>query len=218
MQCAHGQEGDGGTSSSFENDDSLVSSFIDQQVEDFHMAESDERESVVSDLSIEDDSMYESQVSISECDKVKSAISDLDSDYEDQEYLVLNPMKEKSVVEIIWNEEDKVMDLNLLMSSEQSLHKEVIQLVHEKQDEIFVQVSEKTPMDEFMVDDRNDSVGFQETSEVSFLLIDECNENLAVISNEYDQNNIQTTEDQNIQDCLSNSFSYVSCFEVFFEK
>lgn len=182
------------------------------------MAESDERESVVSDLSIEDDSMYESQVSISECDKVKSAISDLDSDYEDQEYLVLNPMKEKSVVEIIWNEEDKVMDLNLLMSSEQSLHKEVIQLVHEKQDEIFVQVSEKTPMDEFMVDDRNDSVGFQETSEVSFLLIDECNENLAVISNEYDQNNIQTTEDQNIQDCLSNSFSYVSCFEVFFEK
>ena len=43
LQCAHGQEGDGGTSSSSEKDDSLVSSFIDQQVEDVHTAESDEK-------------------------------------------------------------------------------------------------------------------------------------------------------------------------------
>lgn len=49
-----------------------------------------------------------------------------------------------------------------------------------------------------MVDDRNDSVGFQESSEVSFLLIDECNENLAVISYEDDLQYIQTIEDQNI--------------------
>ena len=157
--------------------------------------------------------MHESQVSISECDNVKSAISDPDSDRDDQEYLVLN-----SAVEIIQNEEERIMDPNVLMSSKQSLHKEVIQLFHEKQDEIFVQVCEKVPLDEFMVGDRNDNVGFQETSEVSFLLIDECNQNLAVISNEGDQNNIQTTEYQNIQDCLSDSFSYVSCFAVFFEK
>jgi len=56
-----------------------------------------------------------------------------------------------------------------------------------------------------MVDDRNDSVGFQETSEVSFLMIDECNEehdnlavisyedDLAIISYEYDLQYIQTT-------------------------
>ena len=60
-----------------------------------------EKEGFISNLSIEEDNMQESQVSISKCDKVKSAISDLDSDHDDQEYLVLNPMKERSNVEII---------------------------------------------------------------------------------------------------------------------
>ncbi len=60
------------------------------------------------------------------------AISDLDSDRDDEDNLVLNPMKESSVVEIIWNEEDKVID--------QSLHEEVIQSFHGQQDGIFVQV------------------------------------------------------------------------------
>ena len=81
-----------------------------------------------------------------------------------------------------------------------------------------------------MVDDRNDSAGFQESSEVSFLLIDGCNENLAIISYEDDLQYIQTTEDQNsqkclsdssdqtIQDSLSNYSSYVSCFEMFSQE
>ncbi len=46
-----------------------------------------------------------------------------------------------------------------------------------------------------MVADRNVSVGFHETSEISFLMIDECNENLAVISYEDDLLYIQTTRD-----------------------
>ena len=75
-----------------------------QQDQDLSTMENDEREGFISDLSIEEDNMQESQVSISECDKFKSAISDLDSDHDDQEYLVLNPMKESSAVEIIWNE------------------------------------------------------------------------------------------------------------------
>ena len=59
---------------------------------------------------------------------------------------------------------------------------------------------------------------YQEPSEVSFLMIDECNENMAIISYEDYPNNIQTIDDQNIQDSLSNSSSYVSCFEMFFEE
>jgi len=182
------------------------------------MAEGDERKCVVSDLSIEEDSMQGSLVLILECDNVKTAISDLDLDCEDQEYLVLNPMKENPAAETIWNKEDRVLDPNVLMSLEHSLHEEVIQSVHEQQDENFVQVSKRVSLDEFMVDDSNDSVGFQETFEVSFLMIDECNENLAVISYEDDQNYIQTSSDQIIQDSLSDSSSYVSCFEMFFEE
>ena len=84
------------------------------------MAENDERESFVSDLPIEEDSMQGSQVSISECDVVKSAFSD--SYRDDQEYLVLNPIKENSAVEITWNAEDTVMDPYVLSSLEHSLH------------------------------------------------------------------------------------------------
>jgi len=127
LQCALGQKGDGGSSSSFENDASLVSSFIDQQVEDFHMPKSDERESVISYLSLKEDSMQRRQVSNSECDNVKTTILDIDSDCDDQENLVLSPMKENSVVKITWNEEDKVLDPNVLMSSEHNLHEEVTQ-------------------------------------------------------------------------------------------
>ena len=63
--------------------------------------------------------------------------------------------------------------------------------------------------------------GFQESYEVSFLMIDECNkkhDNLAIILYEDDLQYIQTTEDQNIQHCLSDYSSYVSCFEMFFQE
>ena len=98
---------------------------------------------------------------------------------------MLNPEKEGFVVETI----DKVFDPNVLMPSEQSLHEEVIQSVHEKQDDIFIQVSETVPLDEFMVDDRNVISALQESAEVSFLMIEECNkelDNLVVISYEDD--------------------------------
>lgn len=75
------------------------------------MVENDERESFVLDLPTEEDNMQGNQVSISGCDNVNLAISDLHSDCDDQEYLVL-----KSAIEIIWNEEDRVMDPNFLMS------------------------------------------------------------------------------------------------------
>ena len=140
LQCTHGQESVGETSSSFEKDDSPMNNFIDQQVEEFHMAESDERKSVVSDLSIEEDSMQGSPVLLSECDNVKSTLLDPDSGYGDQENLVLSPIKENSAAEITWNEENRVLNPNVLMSSEQSLHKEVVQSAHEQQDENFVQV------------------------------------------------------------------------------
>ena len=84
------------------------------------------REELVSDLPTEEDSMQVSPVSISECDAVRSAISD--SNFNDQAYLVLNSEKENFSIEII----DRVFDPNALMSSEQSLHKEIIQSVNEK--------------------------------------------------------------------------------------
>ena len=81
------------------------------------------------------------------------------------------------------------------------------------------QVSEKLSLDEFMVDDKNVSVGFQESSEVALTdECDECNENLAIISCQDDQKYIQTIADQTIMDSISDSSSYVSRFEVFFEE
>jgi len=47
-----------------------------------------------------------------------------------------------------------------------------------------------------VVDDINDSVGFQESFEVSFLMTDECKDNLVVISYEDDIKYIKTTKDQ----------------------
>lgn len=175
----------------------------DQQVEDGHMAENDEREGPISDLPIEED--------IIQIEEDRTATSVLDSDCDDQAYLVLNPEKEGFVVETI----DRVFDPNVLMPSKQSLHEEVIQLVHEKQDDIFIQVSETVPLDEFLVDDRNAIFARQESAEVSFLMIEECNkelDNLAVISYEDHLPYCQTTEEQNISDS-----SYVSCFEMFFQ-
>ena len=63
-----------------------------QADQDLSTMGTDEREGSISDLSIEEDSMQGNQVSISECDKVKSAISDLNLDRDDQDYLVLNPI------------------------------------------------------------------------------------------------------------------------------
>jgi len=73
-------------------------------------------------------------------------------------------------------------------------------------------------LDESLVDDRNVMLGFQESFEVSFLMIDEWKDNLAVISYESDLQYIQAIEEQNIQDCLADSSSHVSRFEMFFEE
>ena len=123
----------------------------------------------------------------------------------------------KSVISDSSIEEDKVLGPNVLMSLERSLHEEVIQSAHEQQDEIFIQVSEKA-LGEFMVDDIKDCVGFQVSFEVSFLMIDECKDKLVIVSYEDDLQFIQTSADQTIQDSLSDSSSYVSCSEMFFEE
>ena len=190
----------------------------DQQVEDGHMAVIDEREELVSDLPTEEDSVQGSQDSILECNAVNSAISDQNSDHGDQEYLVLNPIKKNSTVEISWHEENEVTNLSAPTSPELDLHEEVIQSAHEQQGEIFAQASEKVFLHEFVVDDINDHLVLQGPSEVSSLMIDECNENLAIISYEDDLPYIQTTKDQTIQDSISYSSSYVSCFEMLFQE
>ena len=206
LQCAHGQEGDGGNFSSSEKDDSPVGSFIDQQDEDFHMVGNDERRSFVSDLVEVKDDMQENDVPISDNGDDKS---DQETDGEEE--------KESCMVEAASNGENGGTDPTNLISPELDLHEEVAHSLYEQQDEIFVQVSEKA-LGEFMVDDINDCVGFQESFEVSFLMIDECKDNLAVVSYEYDLQYIQTSADQTIQDSLSDSSSYVSCFEMLFEE
>lgn len=126
-------------------------------------------------------------------------------------------MKENFIVEATPKEEDRVIDLTALIWSEHSLPNKVIQSIHEQQEDIFVQVGEKVYLDEFMIDEQNVMLEFHETSEVSFLVINECNENLAIISNEDNLQDVQTTEDQTIHDVISDSSSYFSCFEMFFE-
>ena len=94
-------------------------------------------------------------------------------------------MKQRSVVEIIQNAENKVIDPSVLISLEQSLHEEVIQSFYEKQDEIFVQVSEKSSLDNSMVNDRSVSFEFQGLSEVFPHMTNECDkkhENLVAMS------------------------------------
>ena len=64
-----------------------------------------------------------------------------------------------------------------------------------------------------MVDDRNVSFGIQEPYEVSSLMIDECDkkhDNLVAMSYEDDQ--------QYMKNCHSDSSSYVSLFEMFFQE
>jgi len=89
-------------------------------------------------------------------------------------------MKESSTVEIIWNEEDRVID--------QSLHEEVIHPFHGKQDEIFVQVIEKSSFNNSVIKD-----------------------NLIVMSYEDDQQCFQILEDQD-------RHSGLSCFEMLFQE
>ena len=130
-------------------------------------------------------------------------------------------MKESSIVDITSNEENKFIDPSVLIPSEQSLHEEVIQSLYEKQDEIIVQLSEKSSLDDSEVNDRNVSFEFHEQSKVFPLMIDECDkkdENLATMSYEYDQQCIQIAEDQGIGDCHSNFSSHVSCFEFLFQE
>ena len=124
-----------------------------------------------------------------------------------------NPIKKNLVVEIIWHEENKVTNLSAPISSEQSLHEEVIQYAHEQQGEIFAQASEKVSLSEFVVDDVNDNIVLDN--------IEECNkelDNLVVISYEDDLQHIHTIEEQNIQDFHSDSSSYVSCAEMLFQE
>ena len=182
------------------------------------MVENEERENVVSDLSIEEDSMQvmqESNVPISESDDDKS---DQEINCDEAKHVVPDLIKESCIVAVASNEENGVADLNALISPALDLHEEVVPCLCEKQDKIFVQVSEKVSLDESMVADRHVSVGFHQTSEISFLMFDECNENLAVISHEDNLPYIQTTKDQIIQDSISDSSSYVSCFEMLFQE
>ena len=86
--------------------------------------------------------MQDNQVPISYYGKVQLANRDLDSDYNDEEYVVPDPMRERSIVEITLKEENKFIDPSVLIPSKQNIQKEVIQFLCEKRDEIFVQLSE----------------------------------------------------------------------------
>ena len=162
--------------------------------------------------------MPENDVPISHSDKVKP---DLELICDEEEHVVPDPIRESYIVKVTSNEENRVIDLSVLIPSEKSLHEEVIHSLYEKKDEIFVQVSEKVSLDESVVDDRNFNFGFQEQSKVFPLMIDECDkkhDNMVAISYEDDQQYIQIVEDQSIEDCHSDFFSHVSCFKFFFQE
>ena len=178
------------------------------------MAKNNERRSFISDpVEIKDDKQG-NDVPISDSDDDKL---ERETDCDEEKHVIPNLIKENCIVEAASNGENRGTDLTDLISPALDLHEEVAHSLYEQRDEIFVQVSEKA-LGEFMVDDINDFVGFQESFEVSFLMIDECKDNLTVISYEYDLQYIQTSEYQIIRDSLSYFSSYVSCFEVFFEK
>jgi len=92
-----------------------------QQVEEFCTVENDGRQGLISVLLVAEDGMKENRVLILDCDKVKPAIPDLDSDCDDEEYFVSDPLKESPIVEITLNEENKLIDSSVLIPLEQSL-------------------------------------------------------------------------------------------------
>ena len=96
-----------------------------------------------------------------------------------------------------------------MFSSHQNknIQKEVFQSLSEKQDEIFVQLSEKTSLDNSVVNDRN----------VSFKVYEQY-EFFPLMSYEDDQQCIQIAEDQGIEDCHSDFSSHVSCLEFLFQE
>ena len=142
-----------------------------QQVEDFQVTENDERRSFILDLVEIKEDTQENDVPISENDDDKSN-QETDCDEE----------RESCMVEAASNGENRVTNLTILISPELDLHEEVAHSLYEQKDEIFVQVSEKVSLDESLVDDRNVMLGFQESFKVSFLMIDECKDNLDIIS------------------------------------
>jgi len=94
---------------------------ISQEAKDLCTVENGVRQGLILDLLAAEDGMKENRVPISDYDKVKLAIPDLDSDCDAEDYVVPNPMKESSIVEITFNEENKVIDSSVLIPSEQIL-------------------------------------------------------------------------------------------------
>ena len=103
------------------------------------MVENHGRQSFISDMIEIKDYMQENDVPVLHSDKVKP---DLELKCDEEEYDVPGPIKESYIVEAASNEENRVIDLSVLVPSEKSLHKEVIHSLNEKQDKIFVQVKE----------------------------------------------------------------------------
>ena len=125
-----------------QDDQEILQQNQDQQAEDGYMAKNVERENDISDLPTEDSSMQVSPMQIAECDNVRTAISDQHSDYNDQAYLVLKPIKESFAVEII----NRVLDSD----------------VHEQQDEIFVQVSDESPFNNSVIKDSLSALSYED--------------------------------------------------------
>ena len=123
-----------------QHEENLVDSHEDAQEilqldQDLSTMGTDKREELVSDLPTEENQ-------IAECDNVRTATSELHSDCDDQEYLVLKPIKESYTVEII----DRVLDSH----------------VHEQQGEIFVQVSDESPFNNSIINDSLNALSYED--------------------------------------------------------
>jgi len=168
-----------------------------QPDQDLSAMGTDEREELVSCLPTEEDSMQ-----VADSDNDHSPISDQHSDCDDQAYLVLNPEKESFVVEII----DSGMDSNVLMTSEQSLHEEVIQSVHEQQGEIFVQVSNESPFNNSVINDSLSSLSRRKQKPLSPLSEEEIDQLLKGLVIAQATTDLQCTHSQESVGETSSSF------------
>lgn len=231
---------------SHQDDHDIFQQNQDQQVED-NMAENDERENDISDLPTEDSSMQVSPVLIVDCDNVQSAtpgsveiiwnVEDtvihtvspslehdlheeaIQSVHEQQGEIFVQVSDESHFNNLVINDSLSALSYgdNYYLSkrkqkalsplSEEEIHQLLKGLVTAQAtaDLQCTHSQESVGKDDCLVDQQIDNVFLHKY------------DNPTVITFEDDLPYFQTTEDQSIQDYLSDS-SYVSCAEMFFQE
>ena len=207
----------------YQDDQEILQQNQDQQVED-NMAENDEREGSISDLPTEDSSMQP----IKESSAVEIIDRVLDSDvHEQQGEIFVQASDEFPFNNSVINDSLNALSYEDNYCLSRRKQKALSPLSEEEIDQLLKCLVTAQATTDLQCTHSQESVGKTSSSiEKDDCLVDQQIDNVflhkddnpAVISFEDDLPYCQTTEDHSIQDSISDSSSYVSCFEMLFQE